>query len=189
VIRSPLVGRADTLATLDDVVSRAIDFQAPQLVTIIGNQGTGKTRLLEELVARIAGNAARPCRVFHGRAERDAAGQPVLMSALATLLRDRFELTPDPDEASRLRFSYEVKGVMGTDQVAEALCFLGAFVGLSYPPTPFLRAIADNPKLSAELSRTVLRRFLELDAGHGPLVLVLDDMQWADPETLALVPS
>ena len=186
-IRSPLVGRGDTLATLDDVISRAIDFQAPQLVTIIGNQGTGKTRLLEELVARIVSNQERPCRVFHGRAERGVGGRPVPMSALATLLRDRFELTPYPDEASRLRFSYEVRGVMGTDQVAEALCFLGAFVGLSYPPTPFLRAIGDNPKLSAELSRTVLRRFLELDAAHGPLVLVLDDMQWADPETLALV--
>jgi tetratricopeptide (TPR) repeat protein len=183
VIRSPLVGRDDTLAALDDVISRAIDFQAPQLVTIVGNQGTGKTRLLSELVARIAANEARPCRVFHGRAERDSAHRPVRMSALTTLLRDRFELTPYPDEASGLRFAHEVRSVMGTDQVAETLYFLGAFVALEYPPTPFLRAI-DNPKLHTEMSRTVLRRFLELDAAHGPLVLVLDDMQWADPETL-----
>jgi tetratricopeptide (TPR) repeat protein len=185
-IRSPLVGRSDTLAVLDDVVTRAVDFQAPQLVTIVGNQGTGKTRLIGELVAQIAGNEARPCRVFHGRAERDAAHNPISLAPLATLLRDRFELTPHPDDTSRLRFSHEVRTVMGTDQVAEALCFLGAFVGLDYPPTPFLHAI-DNPKLHAELSRTVLRRFFELDAAHGPIVLVLEDMQWADPETLALV--
>src|SRR5262249_29261300 len=151
VIRSSLVGRDDTLATLDDAISRAIDFQAPQLVTIVGNQGTGKTRLISELVARIAGNEARPCRVFHGRAERDADHHPVRMAALTPLLRDRFELTPHPAEASRLRFAHEVRGVMGTDQVAEALCFLGAFVGLDYPPTPFLRAIGENPKLYAEL--------------------------------------
>jgi tetratricopeptide (TPR) repeat protein len=187
VVRSPLVGRDDTLAALDDVISRAVDFQAPQLVTIVGNQGTGKTRLIEELVARIAANQARPCRVFHGRAERDAAHRPVRMAAIATLLRDRFELTPDPDEASRLRFSHEVRAVMGSDQIAEALYFLGAFVGLDYPATPFLRAIADDPKLSGEVSRAVLRGFVELDAAHGPLVLVLDDMQWADPETVALV--
>jgi tetratricopeptide (TPR) repeat protein len=186
VLRSQLVGRSDTLATLDDVITRAIDFQAPQLVTIIGNRGTGKTRLLSELVTQIAGNEARPCRVFHGRAERDAEHKPVRMAALTTLLRDRFELTPDPDEASRLRFGHEVRTVMGSDQAAEALHFLGQLVGLVYPPTPFLRAI-DQPKLSAELSRTVLRRFLELDAANGPIVLVLDDMQWADPDTLALV--
>ncbi len=187
MIRSPLVGRADTLATLDDVVSRAIDFQAPQLVTIIGNQGTGKTRLLGELVARVAANTARPCRVFQGRAERDAAQKPVRMAALATLLRDRFELTPNPDEASGLRFAHEVRGVMGADHSGEVLRFLGELVGLAHPATPFLRALGDHPKLHAELSRTVLRRFFELDAAHGPLVLALDDMQWADPETLALV--
>ena len=187
MIRSPLVGRADTLATLDDVISRAVDFQAPQLVTIVGNQGTGKTRLISELVAHIAANEARPCRVFHGRAERDASHRPVRMAALTTLLRDRFELTPYPDEASRLRFSHEVRSVMGGDQVAEALCFLGAFVGLEYPPTGFLRSIGENPKLYAELSRTVLRRFFEQDAANGPIVLVLDDMQWADPEMLELV--
>jgi tetratricopeptide (TPR) repeat protein len=186
-IRSPLVGRDDTLASLDDVISRAVDFQAPQLVTIVGNQGTGKTRLIGELVARIAANEARPCRVFHGRAERDAAQRPVRMAALTTLLRDRFELTPDPDEASRLRLSHEVRSVMGTGQAAEALYFLGELVGLPYPPTPFLQAITDNPKLAAELARTVLRRFLELDAATTPLVLVLDDMQWADPDTLGLV--
>jgi tetratricopeptide (TPR) repeat protein len=187
VIRSALVGRAETLATLDDVISRAIDFQAPQLVTIVGNQGTGKTRLISELVARVAANEARPCRVFHGRAERDASQRPVRMSALTTLLRDRFELTPYPDEASRLRFSHEVRSVMGSDQAPESLCFLGSFVGFEYPPTAFLRAVAENPKLYAELSRTVLRRFFEVDAANTPLVLVLDDMQWADPETLELV--
>ena len=186
MLRSALVGRDDTLAALDDVISRAIDFQAPQLVTIVGNQGTGKTRLMSELVARIAANEARPCRVFHGRAERDGSQRPVKLAAITSLLRDRFELTPNPDEASRLRFSHEVRTVMSAE-VAEALCFLGGFVGLPYPPTPFLRTIGDNAKLFAELARTMLRRFVELDAAGSPLVLVLDDMQWADAETLALV--
>src|SRR6185436_7889527 len=66
--RSPLVGRNDQLATLSDVVARAIDFQAPQLVTVVGNQGTGKTRLIHELVPLLAQNRERPCRVFHGLA-------------------------------------------------------------------------------------------------------------------------
>ena len=55
---------------------------------------------------------------------------------------------------------------MGADQVAEMLHFLGAFVGLEYPPTPFLRAVTENPKQHTELARTALRRFLELDAGR-----------------------
>jgi tetratricopeptide (TPR) repeat protein len=187
LVRSPLVGRAEHLATLSDVVARAIDFQAPQLVTVVGNQGTGKTRLINELIPILAQNHEQECRVYHGAAERDAAGKPVRHAALTSLLRDRFELLPVPDDASRLRFTHEVRTVMGSDQVAEMLHFVGGFVGLEYPPTPFLRAVTENPKQHTEIARTALRRFIEHDAAQSPLVLVLDDMQWADSDTLGWV--
>ena len=148
-VRSPLVGRADQLATLSEVVARAIDFQAPQLVTVVGNQGTGKTRLINELIPLLAQHRDRPCRVFHGAAGRDPAGTPVRHAALTSLLRDRFELLPVADEASRLRFAHEVRTVLGSDQVTEMLHFIGGFLGMAYPPTPFLRAVTENPKQHA----------------------------------------
>jgi tetratricopeptide (TPR) repeat protein len=184
--RSPLVGRSDQLHALREIVARAIDFQAPQLVSIVGNQGTGKTRLMGEVIAALREQGTE-CRVFQGAAERDTSGRLVRLAAITSLLRARFELTPNPDEASKLRFMHEIRSVFSSDQVAEMLHFLGGFVGLDFPPTPFLRAVADNAKQHAELSRTALRRFFELDAGQGPLVLVLDDLQWADDDTLALI--
>ncbi len=187
VVRSGLVGRDTHLATLRDVFARAIDFQAPQLVTVVGNQGTGKTRLINELITELQADKERACRVFHGAAEKTPLGKPLRLGALSSLLRDRFELTPNPDEASKLRFSHEVRSVMGSDQVAEMLHFLGAFVGLDFPPTPFLQAVTESPKQHQEIARTALRRFIELDAAQSPLVLVLDDMQWADAETLTIV--
>jgi tetratricopeptide (TPR) repeat protein len=186
-IRSELVGRATALATLRDVVARAIEFAAPQLVTIVGNQGTGKTRLINELIDELPRSGDRAVRVLHGAAERDADAKPIRLAAIASLLRDRFEMTPHPDDATRLRFAHEIKDVLGDGQVAEMLHLIGGYVGLDYAPTPFLRAITDSPRQRAELARTALRRFLELDAGKGALVLVLDDLQWADDDTLALV--
>ena len=187
VVRSALVGRSDHLTTLREIVQRAVDFQAPQLVTVVGNQGTGKSRLINELIAMLAASKERGARVFHGAAERDAHGKPLRLAALTSLLRDRFELTPNPDDVARLRFQQELRGVMGSDQVAEMLHFLGSFVGLDFPPTPFLSAVSESPKQYQEIARTVLRRFIELDAAQAPLVLVLDDMQWADQETIGLV--
>ncbi len=68
-VRAPLIGRATQLEVLRDVVQRAVDFQAPQLVTLVGNQGTGKTRLVHELVRGLK----HPIRAHHGRAR---AGEP-----------------------------------------------------------------------------------------------------------------
>src|SRR4029078_7417758 len=49
------------------------------------------------------------------------------------------------------------------------------------------RARSDTHKQHAEIAGPRLRRFIEVDASHAPLVLVLDDMQWADSDTLGLV--
>jgi tetratricopeptide (TPR) repeat protein len=181
-VRSPLVGRADPLAILDDVVARAVDFQAPQLVTLVGNQGTGKTRLINELIAALTAQKERKLRVFHGRAEKG-----VKIAAIASLLRDRFELVPNADDASRLRFAHEVRTVLGSDEVPEMLHFLGGILGMDFPATAFLRAVTENPKQQLEIAHTAVRRFIEIDASHTPLVLVLDDMHWADTETLGIV--
>lgn len=175
-----LVGREAQLRVLRDVVARAIDFQAPQLVTVVGNQGTGKSRMVGELV----GAVEPPTRVYHGRARQGGERY----GALASLLRSRFGLpTVDADPAaSAARMAAEVRKVIGTEQVAEMLHCLGVFVGLDFPATPFLKTVAENPRQMDDVARTVLRRFIELDTRVSPLVLVLDDMQWADDETLEL---
>ncbi|HEX7702196.1 MAG TPA: tetratricopeptide repeat protein, partial [Kofleriaceae bacterium] len=60
-------------------------------------------------------------------------------------------------------------------------------VGLEFPPTPFLQAVTESRKQHGELARTALRRFIELDATVSPLVVVLDDLQWADDDALAMI--
>jgi predicted ATPase len=176
-----LVGRSAALATLVEIAARAVDFQAPQLVSIVGNQGTGKSRLIAEAVAALGSKF----RVFYGRAEPPSDGGSGRLSAISSLLRDRFHLLPNPDDTSRLRFAHEVRTTFGADQ-AEMLHFLGGYVGLEFAPSPFLHLLEENPRQRADISRTALRRFIEVDANAGPIVLVLDDLQWADEETLAL---
>ena len=175
------MGRAAALETLLEIAARAVDFQAPQLVSIVGNQGTGKTRLITEAVAALGSKF----RVFYGRATQETSQAPERVSAIASLLRDRFNLVPAPDDTARLRFAHEVRTTFGAEQ-AEMLHFLGSYVGLEFAPSPFLHLLEENPRQRADIARTALRRFFEVDANAGPMVLVLDDLQWADEETLAL---
>ena len=95
-VAGPLVGREAQLVLLRDLIGRSIAFHTPQLVTVIGHQGTGKTRLLEELSADLGAESARGIRVLRGSAERNAHGAPIRGAALASMLRHRFALAGTP---------------------------------------------------------------------------------------------
>ena len=80
-------------------------------------------------------------------------------------------------------------GVFSDRRMAEVAHFLGRYLDLRDPnagDNAFIRAItlSEDPRQEDRIARTVLRRFLELDAERTPLVLVLDDLQWADDDTL-----
>ena len=155
-VRSPLVGRETELDSMVAVVEQAIDFHAPQLITVLGNQGTGKSRLVTELINRVA---KAPTRVFWARApvERTRYG------AITKYLRERFDINSgEPRERVEERFKNEIERVFGDRRTSEVLHFLGEYIDLSFPSSPFVQVLGENPVQHDEISRTVLRRFVEL---------------------------
>jgi tetratricopeptide (TPR) repeat protein len=189
----PLVGRDAELVQLDAIFARAVEYQAPQLVTVVGTQGTGKTRLVAEWLSRLlsrqaAGTAGRP-RVYRGRAVA-GAGSYALISRI---LRDRFGIHESDDEARRHeKVRTQLIGVFSDRRMAEVAHFLGRYLDLRDPnagDNAFIRAItlSEDPRQEDRIARTVLRRFLELDAERTPLVLAFDDLHLADDDSLTLL--
>jgi tetratricopeptide (TPR) repeat protein len=180
-LQSELVGRKEELSSIAAAISKAVEFRTPQLVTVIGNQGTGKSRLLREAVAELGPGI----QAYRGHASKDQQGRYL---AIKRLLRDRFGISESADlEGARRAFRSEVEAVFKGEGVDEVLHVLGDLLDLPFPDSPFLRVLAENPQQYDEIRRTVLRRFIEIDSHRQPLVLAFDDLQWAHDDTLALL--
>jgi predicted ATPase len=182
-LRSPLVGRRAEVSMLEDALTETIERRAPHAITVMGSPGVGKTRLVREFIADLhARDDSVSVYTGHSREGGPAFG------AIRSLLRARLGLHEGlQGDALEAQFRSAVSSIIGDQRVGEFLHFLGAFLDIELPDSPFIRAMGADQEQLRQIGRTVLRRFLELDAAQQPLVLVLEDFHWAQEESLGLV--
>lgn len=165
-VEAPLVGRAAELDRLNAVLDDAIDARACRLVSIVGSPGLGKSRLATEFAALARGRAV----TVQGHCEPTGEGNTFLPVAeivrevagigeadAAEIVRAKLQAM-NPDDPDRDRLVEATAGVLGVAQPA-----------------------------SAQETFWALRRGLEVLARAQPLVVVLDDVHWAQPMLLDLI--
>jgi predicted ATPase len=165
-----VVGRDEELAVLEQRLEGARGGRGG-IVLLAGEAGIGKSRLAREAVAMAAGQGMR---VLAGRASRGVAVayRPFAEALLGALRAGRppelAELRPFRPALGRL--VPEWSGGAGLGDSGRSLAVAGP-------------GLDDSPVVLAE---AVLRLLTALTAGRGGL-LVLEDLHWADPESLAVV--
>ncbi len=180
--KAPLVGRMAEREAIAAALRRAIETSRPQLLTVIGTRGVGKSRLVTEVAADLA--ATTPdVRVFRGQCRPESE-----QGALAKMLRTRLGLIDGMDADAQMdEMRTKLTEMFGDRRVGEILHFLGAFLGLKSGGTPLADAVDEDPRAFSQVSRAVLRRFFEVDAQRSPLMLVFEDLQDAQPEGIRLL--
>ncbi len=178
--RAPITGRHYELTSLSSILTRVESDRRPQLVTMIGPAGIGKSRLTAEFAAR-AERAGSPARVLFGRCR--PYGEGVALGALAEILTTAAGID---DEDAAAEAAAKVWGLVdelsttdtpAPDSAAEVLAYAA---GLSEPgsfaslPAPQIRAVIGEAWI------WLLGRM----AASETLVIIIEDMHWADPAFL-----
>jgi len=148
---------------------------------VVGSQGVGKSCLLSHWIDEVREKHA-DVRIFQARARADEPSY----SLFSRLLRDRFGLKEkgSDDDVETLRSQAEE--VLQDRRVTEILHFLGTFLDITVPDSPFINALEEADVQHDLVARTVLRRFLEEDAAQSPLLLILEDLHLTDEASLSL---
>ncbi|MDD9940648.1 MAG: AAA family ATPase [Myxococcales bacterium] len=182
--RSPIVGRERELEMLEATLSETTRSSSPQMVTLVGATGLGKSRLLREFLTNVRTREGAP-RVLSVMSR----GEGVAFAPIRAMLRDRLGISEGADEPSAAAsFRDGVAAVIGDDESStDFLHFLGGFAGVPMPDSPLVKAVSTDAHQTHQVQRAVLTRFLELDARTRPLLLTFEDLHRADDDTIELL--
>ena len=163
----PMIGREAELGALRAQLGRTFNDGTPHFVLLVGEPGIGKSRLVRELSAHTDG---MPEGIVWCETRCLAYGDTVAFQPLAEIVRACTGIREvDPPDV----VDDKLDEIIGDDADAEWL-------------RQRLRSLLGVESPSASIGENCIawRRFLELVAGRGPLVVVIDDLHWSDDELL-----
>ena len=166
-LEGPMIGRQRPRRLLDQAYEQVVEERVCHLVTLLGSAGVGKSRLMREFLDGL-GEAAL---VLRGRCL--SYGEGITYWPIGEVVRQAADLVEgDDDETLRRKIGDLLEDERDRVQVAERLGeLLGRFEGGSVQEETFW----------------AFRMLLESLAHRRPVVLVLDDLHWAEPTLLDLI--
>ena len=174
--RAPLVGREGELDSLRHALERSRSQRQLQLVTLVGVPGIGKSRLVHELFQLVE---AEPEFTTWRQGRSLPYGEGVSFWALAEIVKAQAGiLESDSEEEAAAKLESAVAKVTDAGEADWMASRLRSLVGLQ---------VDERSSAPQSESFSAWRSFLEALADDRPLVLVFEDLHWADDGLLDFV--
>ncbi len=174
IARAPLVGRGPELDLLRLLLARTERERRPNLVTILGAAGIGKSRLAREFLTGVSSGA----RVVRGRCL--PYGEGLTYRPLSEILKaDAGVLDSDDAPTSLGKARRLLEGRLGREHGAGEVVL--SSVGLAGESDPLT---GTDSSVAREMITRSWRLYFEARAADAPLLVLVEDLHWADPGLL-----
>src|SRR5215212_4685334 len=187
VARPQLVGRAQEMQRMI-AEARAALGSSGRIIALAGEAGAGKTRLIEDALQRLvllSGDSESGIRPFFPYSvECQSYEQNTAYAVVRELLRQFFNLHLAEDAPQQLAI-VERRVAELAPGLARFSPLLGDLLGAAFDDTPLTAAL--TPEQRHDRAQELVEALLVADASERPLMLIIDDLHWADASSLDLL--
>lgn len=178
-LETRMVGRDAELQRLQQAYQHTQQTNQSQLITIVGDVGIGKSRLLYEFLVWLELNT--DTYLFKGRAA------PEMVDQTFSLLRSIFTFRFQINESNSLDVvrSKMVQGMaFQRSSLEQRAHFIGQLLGFDFKDSPYVKSLLGDPRQLRERALAYIEDYLRAVAARSPLVLIVEDIHWADDDSL-----
>ena len=179
-IETQMIGREAEFARLQDVLQQVLAKGQAQLVTIVGEAGVGKSRLLYEFESWL-NREFDTISVMKGRANPEMQNTPY--SLLRDMFRFRFDIR-DSDSAETVlaKFRQGMAGYLPSERAD----LVGHLVGFDFSSSQAVANLLSSESFT-QLATANLLDYLRAILADAPGAIFLEDVHWADDVSLSLL--
>jgi class 3 adenylate cyclase len=183
-LHSPIVGRDPELNILMPLCE-AVRAGLGRVVLIVGEPGLGKSRLIAEWKALVDAEGEQPAPLWvKGRGL--SYGRGLAYHLLSDILRSMIGVTATAEEPEARKIVKKfLKDVFGDDSL-DVYPYLGHLLSLKLDDAAQERIERLDPQAIQYQYLSAMQRLLEVLSNRQPLVMVLEDLHWADPSSVEL---
>jgi len=184
-IETRMVGRESGFLTLKDAFYQVLGKMNGQIITIVGESGVGKSRLLYEFDKWLAQLPVK-MSFFQGRASVQTSQLPFWV--IRDLFSFYFGITAsDSIDVTRKKLSDGITDLLDFD-AGDMPVFIGQLVGFDFSDDLALKPLAHAPQqiYDRAVAYTV-QFFTGIAVQKSPVVIILEDFHWADSASVEFV--